>query len=68
MKLLKNSAARASLATALLAAATSARAEIDTAPITGALTEAGTAAAVVGSAVLVVVVGIKAFKMIRTAM
>lgn len=68
MNFIKNPAARASIAAGLLAAATSARAEIDTAPITTALTEAGTAAGVVGAAVLVVYVGIKAFKMIRTAM
>ena len=49
-------------------ASTAARAEVDTAPITTALTEAGTAAAVVGSAVLVVIVGIKCFKYIRSAM
>lgn len=46
----------------------SAHAAISTTEITGALTEAGTAAAVVGAAVLVVVVGIKAFKYIRSAM
>lgn len=48
--------------------ASSARAEIDTAPITAALTEAGTAAGVVGAAVLVVLIGIKAFKYVRAAM
>lgn len=41
---------------------------IDTASITAKLTEAGTAAGVVGAAVLVVLVGIKAFKYIRSAM
>lgn len=50
------------------AAATSAHAAIETASITTSLTEAGVAAAVVGAASLVVVVGIKAFKMIRTAL
>jgi hypothetical protein len=41
---------------------------IDTASVTAALTEAGTAAGVVGAAVLVVVVGIKAFKFIKQAL
>lgn len=50
------------------AAATSAHAAIDTASITTALTEAGVAAGVVAAAYLVVKVGIKAFKMIGTAM
>lgn len=57
---------------ALVAAAVSGYAgsafAVETAPITGALTEAGTAAAVVGAAVLVLVVGIKAFKYIRSAL
>jgi len=47
---------------------TSASAAIDTAPVTTALTDAGAAAGVVGAAVLVVVVGIKAFKYIKQAM
>jgi len=46
----------------------SASAAIDTTAVTTALTEAGTAAATVGAAVLVVVVGIKAFKYIKGAM
>lgn len=50
------------------AVAGASQAAISTTEITGALTEAGTAAAVVGAAVLVVVVGIKAFKYIRSAM
>lgn len=41
---------------------------IDTSSVTSALTSAGTAAATVGAAVLVVIVGIKAFKFIRQAM
>lgn len=49
-------------------AAVSAQAAIDTAPITTALTEAGAAAAVAGAAYLVVIVGIKAFKLIRQAL
>jgi len=48
--------------------ATSAHAAIDTASVTSALTDAGTAAGVVGAASLVVIVGIKAFKMIRRAL
>lgn len=45
-----------------------ASAAIDTAGVTSALTDAGTAAGTVGAAVLVVVVGIKAFKYIKSAM
>ena len=50
------------------AAAGSAHAAISTTDITTALTEAGAAAAVVGAAVLVVHVGIKAYKYIKGAM
>lgn len=46
----------------------SAHAAIDTAGVTTALTDAGTAAGVVGAASLVVIVGIKAYKMIRRAL
>lgn len=46
----------------------SAHATIDTAGVTSALTDAGTAAGVVGAAVLVVLVGIKAFKFIKSAL
>lgn len=53
---------------AVSAAAVSAHAAIDTAGVTSALTDAGTAAGVVGAAMLVVIVGIKAFKMIRSAL
>ena len=49
-------------------AAGSAQAAIDTTGITAALTDAGTAAGVVGAAVLIVYVGIKAFKLIKNAM
>jgi hypothetical protein len=59
---------RASFAASALALAGSASAAISTTEVTGALTEAGTAAGVVGAAVLVVVVGIKAFKYIKQAM
>lgn len=48
--------------------AVSAHAAIDTTTVTTALTEAGAAAAVVGAAALAVHVGIKAFKMIRSAL
>jgi hypothetical protein len=51
-----------------MAFAGSASAAIDTAGVTTALTDAGTAAGTVGAAVLVVVVGIKAFKYIKSAM
>lgn len=53
---------------AAMTLATSARAEIDTAGITAKITEAGAAAAGVGAAVIIVFVGIKAFKMIRQAL
>jgi hypothetical protein len=46
----------------------SAHAAMDTAAVTSALTDAGTAAGTVGAAVLVVYVGIKAFKFIRSAL
>jgi len=58
----------APVAAALAVASTSASAAIDTSAITEALTDAGIAAAVVGTAYLVVVGGIKALKMIRAAM
>jgi hypothetical protein len=58
----------AAVAAAVASFAGSASAAIETTGVTGALTEAGTAAAVVGGAVLVVIVGIKAFKYIRSAM
>lgn len=45
-----------------------ANAAMDTTSITTALTDAGAAAAIVGGAVLVVIVGIKAFKYVRSAM
>lgn len=48
--------------------AQSAHAAIATTDITDALTDAGTAAGVVAAAVLVVLVGIKAFKYIRQAL
>lgn len=44
------------------------QAAIDVAPITTAIGDAGTAAATVGAAVLVMVVGIKVYKWIRGAM
>lgn len=50
------------------AAATSAHAALDTTAVTTALTDAGTAAGVVGLASLGVFAGIKAFKLIRHAM
>ena len=56
------------LVAAFVAAPMSAMAAIDTTSVTAALTDAGTAAAVVGAAVLVVIVGIKAFKYIRQAL
>lgn len=49
-------------------AAGGASAAVDTAAITSALTEAGTAAGLVGAAVLLVFVGIKTFKLIKGAL
>lgn len=56
------------VASGLLAVAASSQAAIDTAGVTSALTDAGAAAGVVGAAVLVVFVGIKAFKLIKAAL
>lgn len=67
MKFIARNAVKAAVV-GFAVAATSAQAAIDTTSITGSLTEAGVAAAVVGAASLVVLVGIKAFKMIRTAL
>ncbi|MEN5313686.1 major capsid protein [Pseudomonas koreensis] len=47
--------------------AAASQAAIDTAPITASLTEAGAAVAVIGAAVLGVVVVVKTFKYIRGA-
>lgn len=47
---------------------TGAHAAISTTEVTAALTDAGTAAGVVAAAVIVVIVGIKAFKYIRSAL
>lgn len=44
------------------------QAAVDVTAITGAISDAGTAAATVGAAVLVMVVGIKVYKWIRGAM
>lgn len=69
MKMQKNLVARSAALAALMATvATSARAEIDTTAITAEITSAGTACAAIGIAVVVVYVGIKAFKMIRSAL
>jgi hypothetical protein len=46
----------------------SAHAALDTTGVTSALTDAGTAVATVGAAVLVVYVGIKTYKMIKSAL
>lgn len=44
------------------------QAAVDTAGITSAIGDAGTAAAAVGAAVLVMIVGIKVYKWVRGAM
>lgn len=54
--------------TAGVALVNNAHAAMDTAAVTSALADAGTAVGVVGAAVLVVYVGIKAFKMVRGAL
>lgn len=41
---------------------------VDTSAITGAITDAGTATAAIAAAVVLVYVGIKVFKMIRSAL
>lgn len=51
-----------------LTAAGSASAAIDTAGVTSAITDAGSAVATVGAAVLVVMVGIKVFKWVARAL
>lgn len=63
-----NKVFRGALVAGVAGAAVSAHAAIDTTSVTSALTDAGTAAAVVGAAALAVHVGIKAFKMIRQAL
>lgn len=51
-----------------LAAAGASHAAIDVTAVTSAIGDAGTAAATVGAAVLVMIVGIKVYKWIRGAM
>jgi hypothetical protein len=53
---------------ALATVAGASQAAVDTTAITTAIGDAGTAAAVVGAAVLVMIVGIKVYKWIRGAM
>lgn len=54
--------------TGAIALVGNAHAAMDTASVTSALADAATAVGVVGAAVLVVYVGIKAFKMVRGAL
>jgi hypothetical protein len=61
----RNLPAFTGLAVASVAAA---HAAIDVTPVTAALTDAGIAVATVGAAVLVVYVGVKAYKMVRGAL
>lgn len=68
---LKNSASRRVAVAAIAVMPFAARAadgDIDTAAITAKLTQAGTACAAIGIAYLVVVVGVKSYKLIRSAM
>jgi hypothetical protein len=59
--------AKAVLGTAALLGATAANAAVDPS-VTTAITGIGTDAAVIGAAMLIVIVGIKAFKMVRRAL
>ncbi|MDR2838397.1 MAG: major capsid protein [Azonexus sp.] len=65
---IRNTAVKYGSGLGLLAAAATSHAAIDTAAVTASIGEAGTAAAAVGAAVLVMIVGIKVFKWIRAAM
>lgn len=65
---LKTSAALAVLSLPLALTAVPASAAIDVSDITAAITEAGTAGATVGAAVVVMIVGIKVFKWLRRAL
>jgi len=71
---MKNSMIKKSAKNALLAAgaslvvASSAHAAVDVGDVTTALTDAGAAIAVVGAAVLVVIVGTKVFKWVARAL
>ena len=65
---MNKSVSKVLVAGSALVASSFAQAAVDTTAVISALTDAGTAAAVVGGAVLVVLVGIKAFKYIRSAM
>lgn len=62
-----NKTARTAALVGLTVAAGASQAAIDTATVTAALTEAGTACGVIGAAVLGVVVIVKTFKYIRGA-
>lgn len=64
----RNSAVRFGAGFGATAVAGLSQAAIDVAPITSAIGDAGAAAATVGAAVLVMVVGIKVYKWIRGAM
>lgn len=56
------------LLSGLSTVAASSQAAMDTTAIVAAITDAGTAVGVVGAAVLVVIVGAKAFKLVRAAL
>lgn len=65
---LKSKSAAAAAGLSALAFAGSSFAAIDVTSVTTALTDAGTAVATVGAAVLVVIVGVAAYKYIRRAL
>jgi hypothetical protein len=64
--MIKKAAFVAAITSAFIAS--SAHAAVDTAAVTSALTDAGAAIAVVGAAVLVVIVGTKVFKWVARAL
>jgi hypothetical protein len=67
MKVLNSKTIKTAVGIGASVAAAASQAAIDTAPITASLTEAGAAVAVIGAAVLGVVVVVKTFKYIRGA-
>lgn len=66
-KVILGNTGKIAAATALLTAAGASQAAFDVAPVVASITEAGPAAALIGTAVLGVIVIIKTFKYIRSA-
>jgi hypothetical protein len=65
---IRNSVVKFGSGLGLLSVAAASQAAVDTSGVVLAITEAGTAAAAVGAAVLVMIVGIKVYKWVRGAM